>query len=269
MVYHWLTHQIYWSLCQYEYNKELDVLTDVILLYREFNPAAKPPYENERDLFFHMPELCEKEHLLNQLEMKCSDIISRYCFCLFHADFPMKFGEAYKYMSFSMYKVLHKENLPVGEVVTQAKFHEGFINSSLMRILHEVHGLVTPCGPDIMFQEERMAKLYTAFSPQEYECLKNALGLISVNKTLDLQKAMKTLQWFKESTCPCTQHAVRRGGKQWQLRPTSTVPSEIILQLPTISTPTILQRRKAKQDVLEQVSLLVETSSISSGETLL
>ena len=32
MVYHWLTHQVYWSLCQYEYNKELDVLTDVILL---------------------------------------------------------------------------------------------------------------------------------------------------------------------------------------------------------------------------------------------
>ena len=80
---------------------------------------------------------------------------------------------------------------------------------------------------------------------------------------------MKTLQWFKELTCPCTQHAVRRGGKQWQLRPTSTVPSEIILQLPTISTPTILQRRKAKQDVLDQASLMVETSSISSGETLL
>ena len=97
----------------------------------------------------------------------------------------MKFGEAHKYMSFRMYKVLHEDNLPVGEVVTQAKLHEGFVNSSLMRILHEVHGLVTPFGPDIMFQEERMAKLYTAFSPQEYECLKNALGLISVNKTLD------------------------------------------------------------------------------------
>ena len=61
----------------------------------------------------------------------------------------------------------------------------------------------------------------------------------------------------------------QRGGKQWQLRPTSTVPSEIILQLPTSCTPTILQRRKAKQDVLEQASLLVETSSMSSGETLL
>ena len=172
-------------------------------------------------------------------------------------------------MSFRMYKILHEDNLPVGEVVIQAKLYEGFINSSLMRILHEVHGLFTPCGPDIIFQEERMAKLYSAFSPQEYECLKTALGLISVNKTLDLEKAKKTLQWFKESTCPCTQHAVRRGGKQWQLRPTSTVPSEIILQLPIISTQTILQRRKAKQDVLEQASLLVETSSISSGATLL
>ena len=115
-----------------------------------------------------MPELCEKEHLLNQLEMKCSDIISRYCFCLFHADFPMKFGEAHKYMSFRMYRVLHEDNLPAGEVVTQARLHGGFVNSSLMSIRHEVHGLVTPYGPDIMFQEERMAKLYTAFSPQEY-----------------------------------------------------------------------------------------------------
>ena len=82
MVYHVLTHQVYWSLCQYEYNKEVDVLTDVILLYREFKPAAKPLYENDGGLFLHKPELCEKEHLLNKLEMKCSDIISRYCFCL-------------------------------------------------------------------------------------------------------------------------------------------------------------------------------------------
>ena len=43
MVYHWLTHQVYWSLCQHEYNKELVVLTDVILLYREYTPDAKPP----------------------------------------------------------------------------------------------------------------------------------------------------------------------------------------------------------------------------------
>ena len=91
-----------------------------------------------------------------------------------------------------------------------------------------------------------MAKLYTAFSPQEHECLKNALGLISVDKTLDLQKAMKMLQWFKQSTCPCNQHVVRRGGNQWQLRPTTTVPIDVILQLPTVSKPTILQKRTAK-----------------------
>ena len=96
-------------------------------------------------------------------------------------------------MTFRMYKVLHKDNIPVGEVVTQEKLHEGFINSTLKGILHEVHGLVTPYSPDIIFQEERMAKLYIPFSPQEYECLKNALRLISVNKTLDLEKAMEML----------------------------------------------------------------------------
>ena len=200
MVYHWLTHQVYWSLCQYEYHEELDVLTDVTLLYRECNPAAKPPYENDPGLYHHMPELYERDHsYLNQLEMKCSDIITRYCFWLFHAEYPVKFGEAHKYMTFRMYKVQHEDNIPVAEVVTQAKLHEGFINSALMRILHEEHGLVTPYSPDIIFKEERIAKLYTAFCPQEYECLKNALGLISVNKTLDLKKAMKMLQWFKQS----------------------------------------------------------------------
>ena len=34
MVYHWLTHQMFWFLCQYEDSREFDVLTDVILLYR-------------------------------------------------------------------------------------------------------------------------------------------------------------------------------------------------------------------------------------------
>ena len=217
-----------------------------------------------------MPELYEKDHsYLNQLEMKCSDIIARYYFCLFHADYPMKFGEGLKYMTFRMYKILHEDNLPVGEIVTQAKLHEGFINSSLMIILHEVHGPVTPYSPNIIFQKERMTKLYTAFSPQEYECLNNALGLLSVKKTLDLEKALKMLQWFKQSTCPCNQHAVRRGGKQWQLRPTTTVCTDVILQLPTISNPTILQKSKAKHGALDQASLLVETSCISSGETLL
>ena len=109
MVYHWLTHQVYWSLCQYEYNKELDVLTDVILLYREYTPDAKPPYEEDPGPYHHMPGLYERDHsYLNQLEMKCSDIITRYCFCLFHAEYPMKFGEAHKSMAFRMYKVLNE-----------------------------------------------------------------------------------------------------------------------------------------------------------------
>ena len=158
----------------------------------------------------------------------------------------MKFGEAHKYMTFIMCKVLQEENIPVDEEVTQAKLHEGFINSTIMRILHEVHGLVTPYSPEIILQEERRAKLYTDFSPQEYECLKSALGLISVNKHLDLEKAMKVLQWFKQSTCPCNQHMIRRGGNQWQLRPATTVPPDVVLQLPTVSNTTILKRRAVK-----------------------
>ena len=95
MVHTWLTHQIFWSLCEYEENREFDVLTDVMLLYREFNPAAKPPHEGDPGLYHHMPELYGRDHLyLNKLEMRCSDIMTRYCFCNFHADYPMKFREA-------------------------------------------------------------------------------------------------------------------------------------------------------------------------------
>ena len=268
MVYHWLTHQIFWSLCEYEENKEFDVLTDVILLYGEFNPAAKPPHESDPGLYHHMPELYGKDHLyLNKLEMKCSDIMTRYCFCNFHADYPMKFGDAHKYLTFRRYKFLHEENLPVGETVTQMKLHESYINTNLMRILHEVHGLVTPYSPQIIFQEERIAKLYPSFSPQEYDCLKGALGLVTVNRTLDLEKAMRMIQWFKQSTCPCNQHAVRRGGQVWQLRPSNAVPTDVVLQLPATSSSKILQRRKAVQEA--KYSLLDDTSSISSGETLL
>ena len=269
MVYHWLTHQVYWSLCQYEYNKELDVLTDVILLYREYTPDAKPPYEEDPGLYQHILELYERDHsYLNQLEMRCSDIITRYCFCLFHAEYPMKFGEAHKYMTFRMYKVMHEDSIPVDEEVTQTKLHEGFINFTLMRILHEVHGLVTPYSSDIILQERR-TKVYTDFSPQEYECLKNALGLISVNKTLELEKAMKVLQWFKQSTSPCNQHVIGRGGNQWQLRPATTVPADFVLQLPTVSNTTILKRKAAKQGAEDQAGLVVETSSIESDETFL
>ena len=155
----------------------------------------------------------------------------------------------------------------MGETITQMKLHDGYINTNLMRILHEVHGLVIQYSPQIIFQEERIARQYSSFSPQEYECLKNALGLLSVNRTLDLEKAMRMLQWFKQSTCPCNQHAVRRGSKVWQLRPSTAVPTDVVLQLPATDNSKILQRRKAVQEA--KSSLLDNTSSISSGETLL
>ena len=107
----------------------------------------------------------------------------------------------------------------------------------------------------------------SSFSSQEYECLKGALGLVTVNRTLDLEKAMGMLQWFKQSTCPCNQHAVRRGGQVWQLRPSNAVPTDVVLQLPATSNSKILQRRKAVQEA--KYSLLDDASSISSGETLL
>ena len=119
MVYHWLTHQMNWSLCQYDSNKEMDVLTDVLLLYRECSSDTKPPYEEDPRLYHHIPELYQRDtSYLNQLEMKCSDIITRYCFCLYHAYYPMKFGEPHKYISFRKYKVLQEENVPVDEEVT-------------------------------------------------------------------------------------------------------------------------------------------------------
>ena len=154
-------------------------------------------------MFHHVPELHDQEQLLSQIEMKCSDIIARHCFCIYHSDYPMKFGESHKLMSFSKYKILHEDNLPIGEVITQAKLHQGYLNSSIMRIIHEIHRLVTPYSPDMIFQEERLSNIYQAFSPQEYNVLKNNLGLATVNKDLDLEKAMKTIQWYKEATCPC------------------------------------------------------------------
>ena len=138
-----------------------------------------------------------------------------------------------------------------------------------MRILHEVHGFVTPYSPETIMEEERRAKVYADFSPQEYECLKDAFGLITVDKHLNLEKAMKLLQWFKQSTCPCKQHVIGREGNQWQLRPSTTVPPEIVLQLPTVSNSTILKKRAAKKLATDQTSLAVETSSIQSDGTYL
>ena len=37
---------------------------------------------------------------------------------------------------------------------------------------------------------------------------------------------MKKLQWFKQAMCPYNQHAVRRGGQVWQLRPSIAVPPD-------------------------------------------
>ena len=76
MVYHWLTHQMFWSLCQYEDSREFDVLTDVILLFREFNPAAKPPYETDPGLYHHMPELYGKDHRTDNIEPMISIVIA-------------------------------------------------------------------------------------------------------------------------------------------------------------------------------------------------
>ena len=78
---------------------------------------------------------------------------------------------------------------------------------------------------------------------------------------------MKILQWFKQSTCPCNQHAVRKGGEIWQLRPSTAVPTDVVLQLPALSTSQLLQRRKAVQEA--KYSPVDDTSSISSGDALL
>ena len=162
---------------------------------------------------------------------------------------------------------MQEENVPVDEEVTQTKLHEGFINSTIMRILHKVHGFVTPYSPETILGEERRAKVYADFSSQEYECLRDALGLITVNKHLNLDKAMKMLQWFKQSTCPCTQHVISRGGNQWQLRPITTVPPEVVLKLPIVSNSIILKKRAAKKTVTDQASLAEEASSIQSEDT--
>ena len=50
---------------------------------------------------------------------------------IYHADYPMKFGEAHKYMNFRMYKVLQEENIPVDEEVTQAKLMKDLLIPSL------------------------------------------------------------------------------------------------------------------------------------------
>ena len=47
------------------------------------------------------------------------------------------------------------------------------------------------------------------------------------------------------------------------------MPTDIVLQLPTVSNTTILKKRSAKQGAEDQASLVVESSSIESDETFL
>ena len=119
MVFHWLSHQMYWALCQQEvYNLQLDVLTDVVLLYREFSPSAKQPYEADPGLLHHIPELHSDDQLMSSIETKCSDIMARYCWCMYHSEFPMKFGDSHKFLSFHQYKLLHEEYHPQSDPLT-------------------------------------------------------------------------------------------------------------------------------------------------------
>ena len=241
MVFYWLSHQMYWALCQQEvYNLELDVLTDVVLLYREFSPSAKQPYETDPGLLHHIPELYSDDQLMINLETKCSDIMARYCWCMYHSEFPMKFGDTHKFLSFYKYKLLHEECHPQSDPLTQAKLHQGYVDSTMMRVLHDIHGLVTPFSPNILLQEEKISQSHQSCTPQELQKIKNYLGLASANKHLDLNKAMDTMRYYKEAVCPCLPHTIRRGGQMWILKPPSTVPYMELLQLPALSKSTLV-----------------------------
>ena len=241
MVFYWLSHQMYWALCQQEvYNLELDVLTDVVLLYREFFPSAKQPYETDPELLHHIPELYSDDQLMINLETKCSDIMARYCWCMYHTEFPMKFGDTHKFLSFYKYKLLHEECHPQSDPLTQAKLHQGYVDSTMMRVLHDIHGLVTPFSPDILLQEEKISQSHQSCTPQELQKIKSYLGLASANKHLDLNKAMDTMRYYKEAVCPCLPHTIRRGGQMWILKPPSMVPYMELLQLPALSKSTLV-----------------------------
>ena len=204
MVFHWLSHQMYLALCQQEvYNLQIDVLTDVVLLYREFSPTAKPPYETDPGLFHHIPEVHSEDQLMSSIETKCSDIMARYCWCMYHSEFSMKFGDSHKFLSFHQYNLLHVEYHPQSDPLTQVKLHQAYVDSTIMRVLHDIHGLVTPFSPDILLQEERRSQIHQSCTPQELEKIKSYLGLASANKYLDLNKAMDTMKWYKEAVCPC------------------------------------------------------------------
>ena len=239
---------MYWALCQQEvYNLGLDVLTDVVLLYREFSPSAKQPYETDPGLLHHIPELCSDDQLMINLETKCSDIMARYCWCMYHSEFPMKFGDTHKFLSFYKYKLLHEEHHPQSDPLTQAKLHQGYVDSTMMRVLHDIHGLVTPFSPDILLQEEKISQSHQSCTPQELQKLKSYLGLASANKHLDLNKAMDTMRYYKEAICPCLPHTIRRGGQMWILKPPSMVPYMELLQLPALSQSTLIKNTNQEE----------------------
>ena len=255
MVFYWLSHQMYWALCQQEvYNLELDVLTDVVLLYREFSPSAKQPYETDPGLLHHIPELYSDDQLMINLETKCSDIMARYCWCIYHSEFPMKFGDTHKFLSFYKYKLLHEECHPQSDPLTQAKLHQGYVDSTMMRVLHDIHGLVTPFSPNILLQEEKISQSHQSCTPQELQKIKNYLGLASANKHLDLNKAMDTMRYYKEAVCPCLPHTIRRGGQMWILKPPSMVPYMELLQLPALSKSTLVMN--TNQEKQPQLTLM-------------
>ena len=52
---------------------------------------------------------------------------------------------------------------------------------------------------------------------------------------------------------------MRRGGQVWQLRPSTAVPTDVVLQLPAISTSQLLKRRKAVPEA--------EYNPLDNGET--
>ena len=241
------------------------MLTDVVLLFREFSPKAKPSYETDPGLAYHIPEVYSDDQLMNNIETKCSDVMARYSWCMFHSEFPMKFGDSHKVLPFHQYKLLHEEYLPQNDTLTQAKLHQGYVDSTIMRVLHDIHGLVTPFSPDILLQEEKRSQIHQSCTPQELQKIKSYLGLASANKYLDLDKAMDTMKWYKKAICPFLHHTVRRGGQMWILNLPTMVPQMELLQLPALSESTLISGGRQEEEVDQcSTSVVAETATMHS-----
>ena len=97
----------------------------------------------------------------------------------------MKFGDGFpKFLTFRDYNTIHEEMLPPEVSVTQSKLHQRYIESTIMRILLEIHGMVTPLTPEILFEEERKTWIYQNFTPQETEVLRRDIGLPYINRNI-------------------------------------------------------------------------------------